>query len=98
MVQAFDFEEGGRTFNCVVEPPRGSRTEAWWWFGVSGDGHRYAPFQAAAGDTESNVRSRIVTYYEQLVFRRSQPVQPRQHWARRAKPEAPAADAPSPAV
>ena len=85
MVKAFDFEDSGRTFTCKVEEPRGARTEAWWWFSVSGDANRYAPFQARSGDTKESVRARIAEYYTQLLFRRSQPAQPRQHWARRSK-------------
>lgn len=85
MVRAFDFEENGRTFTCEVEGPRGSRTEAWWWFGVSGNANRYAPFHALPGDTQESVRTRIAAYYAELLYRRAQPAQPRQHWARRNK-------------
>ena len=88
MIQAFNFEDGGRTYTCTLEERRGAVTEAWWWFGVSGDQHRYAPFQAAPGDTPDSVRSRIVAYYSDLLVRRSQPPAPRQHWSHRGKPAA----------
>jgi len=83
MLKALDFEDNGRTFNCRVEGPSGARTEAWWWFRVSGDANRYAPFHAKSGDTQESVRTRIAAYYADLLFKRSQPAQPRQHWAHR---------------
>src|SRR5919199_3809860 len=83
MREAFTFEDGGRTYTCRVEASRASRAEAWWWFGVSGDAQRYAPFRAEAGDTEDAVRSRIVSYYGDLIERRAQPAAPRGHWHRR---------------
>jgi hypothetical protein len=96
MIGEFRFEHDGRTYTCSVEQPRGSRTEAWWWFAVSGDQQRYAPFQAAANDTQDSVRSRIITYYGDLLFRRAQPAVPRHHWARRGNNAAtPAAAAPA---
>lgn len=88
MIGAFDFEEGGRTYTCCVEPPRATRPEAWWWFGVSGDQHRYAPFQAADDDTQDSVRWRVVTFYSDLVARRAQP-STRHHWAHRNKAATP---------
>lgn len=84
VIEAFEFEDGGRTFTCRVEAPRASRPEAWWWFGVSTeDHHRYAPFQAAATDTESSVRSRIVAYYDDLLARRAAPAT--SYWRRGAR-------------
>ena len=93
MVGAFQFEDGGRTYTCRIEGPRGARTESWWWFGVSGDQQRYAPFQASSSDTQKDVRARIITYYSDLLFRRSQPAVPRHHWAQRGKGTTPAAPA-----
>lgn len=97
MLKAFTFEDSGRTYNCRVEEPRGSRTQAWWWFDVSEDGQRYAPFEATEDDTESGVRERVIVYYDHLLVRRAEPPAQRQHWARRTKPAtdgaAPAADA-----
>ncbi|HEY7896680.1 MAG TPA: hypothetical protein VIC24_17375 [Gemmatimonadaceae bacterium] len=85
MLKPFDFQDNGRTFSCRTEGPVGSRTESWWWFQVSGDQNRYAPFQAKSGDTQESVRTRIAAYYADLLFKRSQPAQPRQHWAHRSK-------------
>jgi hypothetical protein len=73
MTRIFSFAEGDRKYQCRVERAPGGRTEAWWWFEVSGDAHRYAPFHAAAGDTDASVRDRIVAYYLNLVARRSEP-------------------------
>lgn len=86
MLKAFTFENNGRTYNCRVEEPRGSRTQAWWWFDVSEDGQRYAPFEATEEDTESDVRERVMAYYDHLLVRRAEPPAQRQHWARRTKP------------
>ncbi len=86
MIKPFEFEDSGRTYACNVEQPRAGRAEAWWWFGVSGDGHRYAPFQAVAGDTQQNVRSRIVAYYADLLERRAARATASHQWMRRDKP------------
>src|SRR5438067_12005916 len=88
MIAAFEFEYSGRTYSCNVEQPRAGRTEAWWWFGVSGDGHRYAPFQAVTGDTQESVRSRIVAYYTDLLERRAMRATASHQWLRRDKPAA----------
>ena len=72
MTRIFSFAEGDRKYQCRVEQAAG-RTESWWWFEVSGDKHRYAPFHAEAGETDASVRDRIVTYYSNLVARRSEP-------------------------
>ena len=89
MIGAFEFEEGGRTYTCSVEQPRAARADAWWWFGVSEDRHRYAPFHAVAEDTQDSVRSRIVTYYSDLLARRALPYS-RYHWSNRNnRPRAP---------
>jgi hypothetical protein len=90
VIDALRFEDGGRIFDGRVErrrtarraaPPQGrpdeSREGAWWWFRVSGDAQRYAPFHSAADDTAASVRSRIVAYYADLLARRAQPLSPR---------------------
>jgi hypothetical protein len=81
-VQEFDFEEDSRTYTCRVEK-RNELAEAWWWFGVSGDKQRYAPFRAAPGDTRYAIQSRITLYYRQLLARRAMPAVP---WYRRGAP------------
>ena len=73
---SFSFEDAGRIFACHVEHARTRDVAAWWWFTVSSDSHRYAPFHADAGDTEDSVRSRVVAYYDALISRRSAPRQP----------------------
>jgi len=85
MIDGFDFEEEGRTFTCKVEAPRANRPQAWWWFSVSGDGQRYAPFPAVPEDTRESVQARIVKYYTDLVTRRSMPAEARTQWWQRGK-------------
>lgn len=67
MTTEFDFVEGGREYKCRVERPRRDITESWWWFDVSGDRNRYAPFRATSDDTEASVRSRIVAFYDERL-------------------------------
>ena len=67
---AFDFMHDGRTYTCHIEDRHRDRPDPWWWFAVSGDRSRYAPFRAIDGDTEVSVRGRMVAYYEDLVARR----------------------------
>ena len=72
--EGFDFVHGGRTFTCSVEPLRAASPEAWWWFRVSTDDrNRYAPFRVTPTDTQASVQSAIVAYYEDMLFKRSQP-------------------------
>jgi hypothetical protein len=82
-VGTFEFEEGGRSYRCCVEGERSARTGAWWWFGVSGDPQRYAPFHSEPGDTKDSVRTRIVAYYNDLLVRRATPTPPRHSQGRR---------------
>ncbi|MGH7663099.1 MAG: hypothetical protein ACRENI_02195 [Gemmatimonadaceae bacterium] len=90
MIAAFDFEDGGRTYKCSIAKTGSAQAEPWWWFGVSGDAHRYAPFHAAASDTQASVRSRVVAFYLDRLARRAMPAVPRPHWSNRNKPAAPA--------
>ena len=92
-LQSFDFTDGGRVYTCHVEAPRRGRADAWWWFTVTGDAARYAPFRADADDTEASVRPRVVAYYEERLARRGgAPWQDRGDAA--AEPGAPAPGAP----
>jgi hypothetical protein len=86
MIGAFKFEHGGRAYECTVEERHTPPTGKWWWFAVSGDQQRYAPFEAVSGDTQGSVRSRVVKYYEHMLEVRARPVEARQHWAGRGKP------------
>jgi hypothetical protein len=92
MTRIFSFAEGDRKYQCRVERATAGRTEAWWWFEVSGDAHRYAPFHAAASDTEASVRARILTYYLNVLARRSEPAS---SWHNRAHRRAGAGSAPA---
>jgi hypothetical protein len=71
MTEKFNFEEGGRTYNVSVEGSEPTRADAWWWFDVSGDRYRYAPFRAEKGDTKTSVQSRIVAYYTARLERKA---------------------------
>ena len=82
---AFTFEEGGRTYECTPEERGDPSRGPWWWFTVSDDSHRYASFEAAAGDTKKSVRARIVEYYEHRMWVRAQPAVPRKHFGRPVK-------------
>jgi hypothetical protein len=88
MVDSFSFTDGGRTYSCRTETRRGAVPETWWWFDVSGDVHRYAPFQAADSDTQAAVKARIVAYYVDLLDRRSRPAEHGHHWTNRNKGQA----------
>jgi len=83
---AFTFEHGGRTYTCTTEKRKTPPTGTWWWFTVSSDSNRYAPFEAVAGDTQASIRTRIVAYYEHRLWARAQPAVPRQHFGRPGKP------------
>ena len=85
MIGEFEFEQDGRTFVCQVQARGATPDDKWWWFGVSGDRQRYAPFQAESADTQKRVKSKIIAYYEALLEARARPVEPRGHWARRGK-------------
>ena len=83
MHPSFSFEDAGRVFACHVAQAQTRDITEWWWFTVSSDSHRYAPFHADAGDTEDSVRSRVVAYYDALLSQRSAPRQP---WRRPDRP------------
>jgi hypothetical protein len=85
MSEAFEFEEGGRTYTCKVERSKGSITDGWWWFVVTGDQHRYAPFPHAKGDTVNSVKGRILEYHVNRLARRAAPPVARNHWGKPRK-------------
>jgi len=66
-MKAFDFVEGDREYTCRVEEQRRDPKESWWWFGVTGDRSRYAPFRASSADTEDSVRARVLAYYDERL-------------------------------
>ena len=83
MVARFTFEADDRMFVCQIEGQSPSRQ--WWWFTVSGETHRFAPFQPSAEDTVGSVQFRIVSYYRELVARRALVLDPREAWELRRK-------------
>ena len=83
MLRSFTFVHDNRTYACLREDPNGSQPEAWWWFTVSHDGNRYAPFHATSRDTRASVQERIVAYYSNHLAHRA--MTDREHWARRSK-------------
>src|SRR5579862_1283356 len=94
--KSLNFEDAGRLFACRVEEARSPNTTAWWWFTVSSDSHRYAPFHSDASDTEDSVRARIVGFYDNRLARRDAPRQPWRRPDNVAAPVAPVApDAPA---
>ena len=75
----FQFEERDKVFRCFTDAPKApasARSKHWWWFQVSGDESKYAPFKAAPDDTEASVRSRVIQYYFERLARRSEPSRP----------------------
>ena len=91
MIGAFAFDHGGRAYTCAPETREAAPLGTWWWFTVSHDRSRYAPFEAASADTRQSVRTRIIAYYERLVWLRAQPaVRPeRRGFSRQGKPGTP---------
>lgn len=82
MIPSFSFEDAGRSFACHVEHAQTRDMTLWWWFTVSSDHHRYAPFHASVGDTEESVRSRVVAFYDALLARRAAPSEPHRRLGR----------------
>jgi hypothetical protein len=83
-IEAFEFEHGGRTYMCSPEARAGGKKEMWWWFRVSGDAQRYAPFEVVAGESRDAVAKRIVAWHASMLERRSAPaVSPQAWWQRR---------------
>jgi hypothetical protein len=85
MLDPFTFEADDRTFDCQIAALHARAPDAWWWFRVSGDPHRYAPFRPAEDETRSTVQYRILDYYRDLRDRRALPYDrgaQRSHWKR----------------
>ena len=85
MLQPFTFDADDRLFACQIEKRQRPRVEWWWWFSVSGETHRFAPFQLSADDTEESVRSRVLSYYREMVARRALSLDRREEWELRRK-------------
>ena len=88
MIKEVNFEHDGRKYESTVETQRGSAGQARWWFSVTGDQQRYAPIEAVSSDTQSSVKSRVIAFYKQHLFIRSQPPAARGHFGQRGRPPA----------
>jgi hypothetical protein len=71
VIRELRFEHGGREYHAHVGDS--GVASGWWWFTVSGDSQRYAPFAARADDTRASVQKRICAYYDNLLARRAEP-------------------------
>jgi len=89
MIKGFEFKDGDKTYVCSVE-------ESWWWFSVSGDPQRYAPFRAVSSDTRTSVQERVVAFYTNRLFQLAQPRERGGHFGSRKRPATPAAAAEQP--
>lgn len=98
MIKGFEFQEGGRSYTCTVEAMSGPDAEQWWWFAVSGDQQRYAPFRAERGDTRASVQERVVAFYTNRLYQLAQPRERGGHFGSRKRPVTPATDAAKPAA
>jgi hypothetical protein len=88
LTDSFEFDQAGRVFTCSVEASPATGGDAWWWFRVSTERspQRYAPFRHVESDSRTDVQSRIVAYYDDLLARRAMPAV--SYW-RRGRPAAP---------
>jgi len=59
----------------------------------SGDSNRYAPFEAAAGDTKESVRTRVLAHYAYVLATKARPLIQRPPWNKPRPAQAPDAAA-----
>ncbi|HKO16601.1 MAG TPA: hypothetical protein VJU87_10195 [Gemmatimonadaceae bacterium] len=81
----FEFDHDGRRYCCSREARAGGARELWWWFTVSGDGQRYAPFEAAAGEPQESVQARVIAFHVALLEHRANPPAAHQAWWQRRR-------------
>ncbi len=81
------FEDAGRTFTCEAETSRATPDTIWWWVRVTGDGQRYAAFHKSKTDTATNLKTRIIAYYEKVLADRARPPLPRPQFGRPPAPK-----------
>lgn len=94
-MKLIEFQDGNRTFTCEAKSSPATPGTVWWWMSVTGESQRYAAFRVEKGDTQANLRQRILAYYANLLAERERPREIRTGWgARRPQPAA----APAPAV
>ena len=80
MLDTFTFQADNLTFACRIEKGRAEGAQPWWWFTVTGEAHRFAPFRPEVEDTVETVRARVLAYYRALVARRDLPLDRRSSW------------------
>lgn len=83
MIKGFEFEHEGRHYLCTIEERKGAPSDSWWWFSISGDAQRYAPFRTAKDDSMASVSQRVVKFYADRLFALSQPTERGSHWGKR---------------
>jgi hypothetical protein len=81
----FEFQHDGRRYCCSREARAGGARELWWWFTVSGDGQRYAPFEATAGEQQESVQERVIAFHSALLEHRAKPAETHQAWWQRRR-------------
>jgi hypothetical protein len=92
MIKGFEFVADDRQYACTIEAQRGA-DESWWWFTVSGDPQRYAPFRAASSDTRATVQERIIAFYTNRLYQLAQPRERGAHFGSRKRTPKPATEA-----
>ena len=81
------FENGDITFNCEAGTSPATPGTLWWWVTFTGESVRHAAFMKAKGDTQENVKTRVLGYYEKLLFDRARPAITRGNWGRPPAPK-----------
>jgi hypothetical protein len=88
MLDEFQFEADERVFSCYVATLGRKSEESWWWFSVSGDSNRYAPFRRLTSDTPADVQRARGFNSATDSLRRLLSGQCREHGPTRASPAA----------
>src|SRR5437763_16503340 len=83
LMTLMEFKDGDRTFTCRAESSPATPGTLWWWMSVTGESQRYAAFRAEPGDTQADLRTRILAYYAQLLVDRARPREIRTGWGQR---------------
>ena len=81
----FSFEMDDQIVSCQSVSVAAPTADVWWWFSVSGDPSRYAPFRRSEDDCQATVQTRIVRYYRAVMERNGYLRHPyvRPWWGRR---------------
>lgn len=82
-MEQMEFQDGERTFTCRAASSPATPGTLWWWVSITGESQRYAAFRTEPGDTERNLRPRILAYYAELIAARERPRELRVHWGQR---------------